>query len=457
MKLPISSIAIINRQRREIDQKKLLELAESIKTHGLLHPIVVREPFASELDSVGTARYVLCVGGRRLAAHLLLGQTEIESNLKTDLDALSAKIVELEENIARANITWQEEVDARAQIHEIRVKQNPLQTFEDTAKETGTSKPQIWKDVQLKKAIEADPTLRNAPTKASAIRAAKHRQHVARRLETVLKAKDSDIDKKLITADARVFLKDIPTRSVDLVFTDLPYGIDYFKTGGKHDQQKGHYDDSTEVAKSLILDILPDIGRIVKPEGWIALFMCYEWHGWLMTHLANICTTHHETREHKVAQFCSAGDASSPCTFLRPELKPWIWTRKGKGNFGHYPELHAASRYEMLVICNGGEARLVKKPVEDVLDFPALSEERFHAMQKPHDLCLEVIDRLTVPGELVVDCCMGSGALLAAAAAKGRDFAGCDINPENLKSAIVLVSQHYHRAAPASAPLALLP
>jgi DNA modification methylase len=174
--------------------------------------------------------------------------------------------------------------------------------------------------------------------------------------------------------------------------------------------------------------------------------MCYEWHGWLQTHLANVCTEHFEYRDHKKKAECNAPGAIGACHFLSPEMPPWIWTRRGKGNHGHWPELHASNRYEMLVVANGGSAHLTKKPVENVLDFPPMEGERFHAMQKPHDLCCEIIERTTVPGELVLDLCMGSGAHLAAAADKGRDFIGCDKNPENLASALALIGPYYHKA-----------
>jgi ParB-like chromosome segregation protein Spo0J len=115
MLLPISSIAVINRQRKQIDPKKLAELAESIKARGkLLHPIVVREPHESEKEKLAAGQTkVLVVGGRRLAAHIFLGLKEIEVNDFESLDPYEAEICELEENLKRENITWQEEVDAR--------------------------------------------------------------------------------------------------------------------------------------------------------------------------------------------------------------------------------------------------------------------------------------------------------------------------------------------------------
>lgn len=208
---------------------------------------------------------------------------------------------------------------------------------------------------------------------------------------------------------------------------------------------KGQYDDSIGTAKDFIADVVPEMVRVVKPTGWIVLFMGYELHSWLQDLLRTVCTLHFKyTNENGRCEDCVA---SSPT--LRPELPPWIWTRRGKGNHGHWPELHASNRYEMIVVVNGGEAKLMKTPSyphENVLDFPPFSGERLHAMQKPHEVCREIIARTTVVGERVLDICMGSGAHLAAAADMGRDFRGCDSNPDNLASALTLVGQYYHKA-----------
>lgn len=461
MKIKISEIAILERQRKELDKTKLNELAESIKTNGLLHPIVIRRPFDEEITQISESqRYILSVGGRRLAAHILLGRTDIEANLKEDLDPISAQVVELEENIKRHDLSWQEQISAREKIHELRLKQNPAQTVTDTAKELGLTPQQLYRDVSLAQQVRADPSLKGATTKGSAVRLADHKEHVSKRAAIASSALGSDLGNKLYTADGRDFIRTIPSQSVDLVFSDLPYGIDYFEGAKSGENMKGQYDDSADSAKDFIADVVPHMVRVVKPTGWIVLFMCYEWHDWLQTQLRTACRTHgeYEVEGDLRKQFdgkrhgmghCMGDLSGVTCSFLRPELPPWIWTRRGKGNYGHWPELHASNRYEMIVAVNGGSAKLMKTPKyphENVLDFEPFSGERLHAMQKPHALCREIIDRTTVVGERVLDICFGSGAHLAAAADMGRDFIGCDRNPDNLASALSLVGQYYHKA-----------
>lgn len=463
MFLPLSSIAVINRQRKTMDLKKLEELAESIRdltevlasTGGLLHPIVVRTPHEDEKELLKEGQLkVLVAGGRRYAAHMMLKRSEIAATDISELDPISAEIAELDENLKRANINWDEEVTARARIHALRQAQNPGQTLAQTEKEInpdGKVSGQLSRDLKLHRAMQVDPSLKQATGKASALRILAHKEHVNERARIVSKAVNSDITAKLFTADGATFIRTLDTNSVDLVFSDLPYMIDYFETSEAGQNMKGQYDDSPDACRDFIIDILPEMGRVVKPTGWIILFMCYEWHKWLDTHLNNVCMIHYEYRDHKGKTECNhKGGSEAKCWFLKCEMPPWIWTRRGKGNHGHWPELHASNRYEMLVVANAGSAKLLKTatyPHENVLDFePVPSADRFHAMQKPLELCQEIIGRTTIPGELVLDICMGSGAHLAAAAAKGRDFLGCDKNPDNLASALTLVSQHYHRA-----------
>lgn len=423
MKIPLNEIATLHRQRKDLDPKELSALAESIKANGLLHPIVVRPPFEEENALITEEqRFVLCVGGRRLAAHYILGSKDIEANLKSDLDPLSAEICELEENLVRVDISYPDEVAARARMHEIQKKINPGQTLAQTAELIKTDAPQLSRDIALHNAIKLDPSLAKASTKGSAIRMAAHKDHVKKREASVVGSIGTDLKSKLFTADGRDFIGAIPSQSIDLVFSDLPYGIGYFEGAKSGQDMKGQYDDDKDVAKKFIAAVIPDMIRVIKPTGWIVLFMCYEWHGWLQDEIAK------------------AG--------LKPELPPWIWTRRGKGNHGHWPELHASNRYELIIVVNGGQAHLIKTPsypYENVLDFEPMSGPRLHAMQKPHDLCREIIGRTTVVGEKVLDICMGSGAHLAAAADMGRDFLGCDNNSDNLPAAVALVSQYYHR------------
>lgn len=91
MNLKISKVKIGVRARD--DYGNLESLANSIREHGLLHPIVV--------DS----SYNLIAGGRRLLVCERIGMKEIEAKVLEDISERELRALELEENIRRKDLT----------------------------------------------------------------------------------------------------------------------------------------------------------------------------------------------------------------------------------------------------------------------------------------------------------------------------------------------------------------
>lgn len=84
-----------NQPRKIFDEEKLSELAESIKEHGLIQPITIKDD--------GTGKYILIAGERRYRAHLLAGLEKIKVNI-TDYKEVTSE-VQLIENIQREDLT----------------------------------------------------------------------------------------------------------------------------------------------------------------------------------------------------------------------------------------------------------------------------------------------------------------------------------------------------------------
>ncbi len=81
--------------RTKFDEEALQELAQSIKTYGLIQPVTVRP--------VGNGKYQLISGERRFRAAQMAGLTEIPAFVRTVDDALSIQMA-LVENIQRADL-----------------------------------------------------------------------------------------------------------------------------------------------------------------------------------------------------------------------------------------------------------------------------------------------------------------------------------------------------------------
>lgn len=443
MHVKLVDIAMINRGRKKYE--RINELAHSLKEEGQLQNLVVRQPREDEIAAGITQPWVLVAGGRRYTAMLLLEWETARCVEAKNLEPWRARALELQENLQREDMTWQEQVDMRREIHDLYKGQNPEWRQEDTARILRESVTTVSRDLKLAKAMQKDPSLKKATSKKTAVRQAAIKETLRAR-EVASKSVDlSPLRERLQTADARDFLRGQSTGSVDLLFTDLPWGIDYHSRPGGGGVSE--YDDSRDTTSALIRDIVPDMLRVTKPTGWIVVVMNWELHFELKTMLELCCVEHFD---YTFLDFkedvwrCNHGTKESPCRRLKCEDIPWIWYRPNSRNNPQRPELHAQNQYELILVLNRGEGKILlqgQERVGNVLMYDADYSNRIHAMQKPDALCEDIIRRLTAPGEKVVDPCFGSGAVLRAACKTGRKFEGCDLNPDMLDLAIAYVGE----------------
>lgn len=139
--LPIAAISANRAQPREVfDEDALEELANSIRSVGILQPVTVRQ--------IGTGKksqYELVMGERRLRAAKLAGRTTIPAIIRETADD-EMRVNALLENIQRVNLNPLEEAAAYQQmIEELGVTQETL------AKRLSRSRPQIANTLRLLK------------------------------------------------------------------------------------------------------------------------------------------------------------------------------------------------------------------------------------------------------------------------------------------------------------------
>ena len=121
--LPLTSITILNRQR--LDLGDIRDMADSIQQHGLIQPIVIDQ------------NNRLIAGERRYRAHELLGRTTIDVVYKEVLSEDILHELELEENIRRKQMTWQERCLNIATIHALKRKRAAIDGASWGQRETG--------------------------------------------------------------------------------------------------------------------------------------------------------------------------------------------------------------------------------------------------------------------------------------------------------------------------------
>ena len=121
--------------RASFDEDKLLELTDSIKKHGVLSPILVRE--------LGLNKYEVIAGERRLRASIKAGLKTIPClvDQKKDQDALESALIE---NLQREDLNAVEE--ARGYD---RLKREFGLTQDDVATSTGKARSTIANSIRL--------------------------------------------------------------------------------------------------------------------------------------------------------------------------------------------------------------------------------------------------------------------------------------------------------------------
>lgn len=130
MILKINDVKIGQRVRDEYGDME--SLANSIKEHGLLHPIVV--------DS----RYNLIAGCRRLLACERIGLKEIEAKILGEISERELRVLELEENIRRKDLTALEKSKNLVELAEIKEQElKEKEYFADSAKKSRGQPPKV--------------------------------------------------------------------------------------------------------------------------------------------------------------------------------------------------------------------------------------------------------------------------------------------------------------------------
>jgi len=127
--IPIGKIsANPNQPRKTFNEETITELADSIKEHGVLNPIIVRP---------SGKKYEIIAGERRYRAAVLNELKEIPAIIKKVTDD-DAKIISLIENIQREDLN---DVDRAAALRELKV--NLGSPWEEIAKRLGLTKRRV--------------------------------------------------------------------------------------------------------------------------------------------------------------------------------------------------------------------------------------------------------------------------------------------------------------------------
>lgn len=384
-----------NRFRRDFDPRKLNELKESIQRNGLWHPVVVEGKDGKWILRAGERRHRVLSDIAKEGKPIRVGSESYAGGLVPavnfgELSELQRLEIEVEENVVRADFTWQERTRALAALHELRSRQNTKQTLTDTATEV-LGKPA--QGMQVSTVSEAlivakhldNPEVAKAKDQKEAVKIIKRVAESEHRAQLAKKYDLTKVAHKLLKGDALEILKTLPAESFDVVLTDPPYGIGADNFGDQ--ASTGHsYEDSKTYFKQLSNVLAEESWRVAKAKAHAYIFCDVRQFGDLE------------------ALMCLAGWRVWPV--------PIIWY---KGN-GMLPQPQHGPRrtYECILYAIKGERETLQVKLDCITKIPGVKRLR-HGAQKPVALYADLLSRSARPGDTVLDCFGGSGTVLVAA------------------------------------------
>lgn len=407
IELEIAKIVVGKRMR--VTFEGIEELAESIDRLGQIQPIVVDDNFN------------LIAGERRLRAHILLKKPTISAIMRSDCTDLLKKEIELEENIKRKAFTWQEEVKAKAELHEIKqslhgaakkgVKDNAGKwQITDTAIALGESRGGVSMDIQLAKGIKAFPELAKEGTKSAAYKKLKQAQTriINAELAKRMQGSKAIAHPEIINGDCIEQMLKMESESVDLILTDPPYGIDVDNahTYKRMTIKDVNFNDSEFDTFDLLDKAFKEMYRVLKKDRHAYIFFAIDKYSAVLRLLLK-----HGFEVHNI---------------------PLIWD-KGSGSYPSQMTSYVHS-YEPFLHCWKGARKLNGTP-RDIFQVKRVpSGSKIHPTQKPTELLRDLIGLSSSPGELVFDPFAGSGATIVAAKECQRRAIGVELNPGYYKA-----------------------
>lgn len=406
--IPLSDVVVVKRQRTEINPSRLTELMNSILTVGLLHPPVMWKR--------SDGKWVLSVGERRLRAVQQIakegkvffhGETEIGQGsipitpLGDYLDEIGRFEAELDENIHREEISWQDRVQALADLHKMRLAQNPKQTLTATGAELTEKSPSINSTTWARNAIAAALVISEHLDDSAIVNARNQNEAMA----LIFKKEEEKINAELIKrqlvamaekpalrirhGDLLQLLPVLAEEPFDLILADPPYGIDAGSAGFRARTVHHHnYRDTPQEARDIAKAIITEGFRLTKPRANLFMFGAIEYFEWWKQVAATVGWV--------------------------PFNRPLIWCKSESEGLAPWGAQGPRITTEFIFYATKGQRGLNASPIDVFRVKRVPRHERLHAAEKPVELLRALIECSTLPGESVLDPCCGSGSTLVA-------------------------------------------
>src|SRR5215472_1350283 len=384
-RVSVASITINRETRQRKDLGDLTSLKDSIFRLGLIHNIVV------------THDNVLVSGERRLSSRKELGLTHINVQFAAeDADEDDLKLIELEENTKRSDLTWQEQNDALTEIYEIRKRRFPDAPIIAIAKQMGVDDSNLNAHLLVKEERKINPKLEGLATFKTArdtARAANERRAAAD--QVYISGRSRDIYHISFHEWARSYLGP----KFDVIHCDFPYGINSQDSG----INPSGYDDSLSAFSECCITLRDYLDRFCADQ-------------------AHIIFWYSEKNRSLTDTYLTALKARG---FIFDDL-PLVWHKSDGSGIAPDPSRRPRRVYETAVFGWRGDRKLVHLK-DNLVAAPGRGGD--HPHEKSEEAMMHIMDMVVESNSRVFDPTCGSGSALCAAKRLGaREVVGLEID-----------------------------
>ena len=448
----LSEILIIDRIRPNDEVHAAYvqnELVPSIAEQGLIQPIVLNEltePIVGPniYGEQVSSRLRLIAGYSRLSAFALLKLPDIPYVFRRDLDESALTIIEAEENVRRKEMPWQAKVRAIYKVHTDRERRAALEHKTWGQRATGallnTNLASVNQAIMIAELLNSGDKELEAAVNLEAAKSiiAKRKQEEAERalakfgianisvsvpplLEKVpqtsllsLIPKPSDpslipagqkeiklVQSKQIPLSIQFFntqsvttdgspswMSTQPSESFDLIFTDIPFGIDVSNliiSDSAMDDIEDEHDVEENIAQ--FEPFLRESYRLLRPNSYCIFF--FE-----LIHFEKLLTL-------------------AKSVGFKPQHWPLLWLKTSQVQ-NRAAHVHWPKSCEYIMVLRKGTASLREPQRRNYYEASSDSERKKygHPFAKPFDLCQQILKPILIPGMKVLDPYAGSGSML---------------------------------------------
>jgi len=447
--VPIADINDSDRSRSDLGD--IAGLAESISdftealptTCGLIHPILLR------------GDNQLVAGGRRLEAHRQLNRETIAAVFVEELTDTQLKQLELEENVARFGMSWQERCHNVYEIHQHNerdaIKNGDRWLQKHTGDLLGYTQSHISNLIIVaRELIAKDPDILNAPDLVGALKILLGRKEdeAQRRLMQISATAtpvnmgsieildlegpqdyiephptDSaptekitfDLSKLFFHADCLSILPTFPPDVFDHIVTDPPYAIDMANLSQSQNLERVRDEHDVEENLSLLERFLPEAFRVLKPSGYL-VFWYDNYHNEKLIHWAT-----------------KAG--------FKVQRWPLVWCKTHRCK-NSVPQFNWTKSTEFALVCRKSPSATLVEPALTNFFLADGSVERElydNPFAKPADAWNFILKQIAITGQHILDPFAGEMSCPRACINRGLKFTAIELNDQHLNKGITTI------------------